>query len=700
VIGAVLFAIGGVTIGGWLLRGGHWRLRVIALKVGGRLEDLSWVEMLRWLRPRSPVYLGDLANSGNPYVDVHTPFLEPKEDRKAVERGRKNFHAACAQCHGEGGTGGTAPSLVNRQFVHGASDWALFRTITRGVPGTAMRSRSFPELETWQLVAYLRSLARDQAGTAAPAVRISSVTAERLRHAAAEPWNWLTYSGTLDGQRHSALDQVNTTNVQRLQLAWVYQSTTNDLLFETSPLVIDGTMFLTESPSNVVALDAATGRRLWRLERRIPDDVSACCGRVNRGLAVFGGLLYLATLDAHLVAIDASTGRQVWDVVIADYREGYSSTAAPLVVDNLVVTGVAGGEFGIRGFLTAFDSASGARRWRFWTVPAPGEPGSETWTGESWKTGGAPTWLTGSYDPELKLVYWGVGNPSPNYQGARRAGDNLFTNSVIALARDTGALAWHFQFTPHDDHDWDSNQIPMLADVPTDGGVSRLLLWANRNGFYYVLDRVSGKFLRAAAFAKQTWADRIGEDGRPVKRPTASPSETGSLVYPGVSGATNWWSPSYEPRSRRVYVPVREQGSIFFKRGDVPFRRGELFTGSSSQPSPEDHGYVAVRALDAVTGELVWEHRFPPDSYRSINGLLSTAGGLVFVGEGSKVVALEQATGAVLWTMETGARVWAAPIAYSADGRQMLAVASGRSLFAFALPQSQPPREAQPSRRP
>jgi len=658
---------------------------VLALKVRGQLDDLTWSETLRWLRPGSRVSLHKLPQSRNPYSAIRTPHFRDSDAAGAAARGRALFRAQCAQCHGAEGGGGTGPSLVTGEYRRGGADWALFRTLTRGIPGTVMTARELSDAAAWELVAYLRAIARGQrGGSSAP--RVAPVSSPRLRAAAAEPWNWLTYSGTLDGQRHSRLDQVNRTNAQRLQLAWVYPVTTQENVFESSPLVVDGVMFLTEPPNNVVALDAATGRARWRLDRPVPDDVALCCGRVNRGLAVLGERLYLATLDAHLLAIDAATGRIDWDVPVADYRDGYSGTAAPLAVEDMVITGVAGGEFGIRGHLDAYDAATGTRRWRFWTVPAPGEPGSESWQGDSWKTGGGATWLTGSYDAVLGLVYWGVGNPAPNYQGDLRGGDNLYSNSVIAIRHDTGQLVWYFQFTPHDEHDWDANQIPVLADLPFDGNQRSLLLWANRNAFYYVLDRQSGEFLRAIPFAKQTWADHIDTHGRPTTLPEVSPSEDGRLVYPGVAGATNWWSPSYNPRSRLLYVPTMERASLFFKGEDSEFTPRELFTGSSSQGDPKDPGYVALRALNASSGDLTWEHRFPPETSNTINGVLSTAGDLVFVGHGSEFVALDAVTGTRLWGVQTGSRVWAAPITFAVGGRQMVAVASGRNLLVFTLP--------------
>ena len=377
----------------------------------------------------------------------------------------------------------------------------------------------------------------------------SPVTYERLVNAAQEPENWLTYSGQLNGQRYSRLDQINRLNAAELELKWAYQLPVLDRA-ETTPLVVDGVMFITEAPSNVTAVDARDGRPYWRYEYPLQDDLKICCGRNNRGVAILGETLYMSTLDAHLVAIDARTGNLRWDVEVAEAEKGYSKTAAPLIVKDKVVTGIAGGEYGIRGFLDAYDAETGDRAWRTYTIPGPDDPGNQSWSGDSWRTGGAPTWITGSYDPELNLIYWGTGNPGPDYGGDVRLGDNLYSDSVLALNGDTGELEWHFQFTPHDMHDWDAIQIPVLADAEFKGKQRKLMLWANRNAFFYVLDRATGEFLLGEPFARQDWAVGLDENGRPIRAPGKLPTVEGTVVAPTVVGATNWWSPTYSPRDR------------------------------------------------------------------------------------------------------------------------------------------------------
>ena len=392
----------------------------------------------------------------------------------------------------------------------------------------------------------------------------AQLTYERLLKAEQDPGNWLTYSGNYRGWRHSPLNQVTRDNARKLKLKWVYQMQTTHTV-ETTPLVADGVMYFTEPPSNVVAVDAATGRRFWRYRRVLPKKVNVCCGQVNRGIALLGDRVFVGTVDAHLLALDAKTGAVLWDVEVADYRTGYSITVAPLIVKDMVICGISGGEYGIRGFLDAYDAATGKRRWRFWTIPAPGEPGSQTWPGDSWKTGGAPTWVTGSFDAEQNLIIWGTGNPSPDWNGDSRKGDNLYSDSTIALDADTGKLKWYFQHVPHDVHDWDSVQVPVLVDDEFQGRRRKLIYWAHRNAFYYVLDRETGEFLLGKPFATQTWAKGLDEKGRPIRLPNIDPSPEGTYVWPGVQGATNWFSPSYSPLTKLLYVAVWENQGLYRK---------------------------------------------------------------------------------------------------------------------------------------
>ena len=516
----------------------------------------------------------------------------------------------------------------------------------------------------------------------AAAAAFSPVTWERLLHAADEPQNWLMYSGTFDSQRHSRLEQVHTRNVGELELKWAYQIPEIDRA-ETTPLVVDGVMFVTEAPSNVVALDAATGGRYWRYEHELPDDLRICCGRNNRGVAILGETLYMSTLDAHLVAIDARTGNLVWNREVADHRAGYSKTAAPLIVRDQVVTGIAGGEYGIRGFLDSYDAETGAQEWRAWTIPGPDHPDNRTWSGDSWRTGGSPTWITGSYDPDLDLVYWGTGNPGPDWNGDVRLGDNLYADSALALDGETGDLKWYFQFTPHDVHDWDAIQIPILGDIMYEGELRKVMMWANRNAFYYTIDRETGEFLVGTPFAQQTWAEGLDENGRPIRVPNTAPTPEGVVVSPPIGGGTNWWSPAYSPRTGLFYVNAFDGEQEYFTR-EEEYVEGETYMGGGgNNVLPIDHYQSYIRAIDPATGNIRWEYPIAP---RSTSGLLSTEGDLVFGGTvDGWFFALDALTGEELWHINVGSRVHSGPMAYAVDGRQYVAVAAGNVVFAFGL---------------
>lgn len=664
----------------------RWRAQVIALKLTGDLPEPTWSQLLVLLTP--PHYIEGIVKTRNPYLSVKNPYTSLSD----VDAGETLFRARCSGCHGLKGAGGTAPNLVERHFVHASNDWSLFLTIVNGIPGSTMGGQNLSPAAAWQIASYVRRLSRgvDGVGSAA-GIQISEVegifrpvSSKRLRAAEAEPENWLMYSGTYDSKRFSSLRQITRGNVGTMKLQWVHQMPTVENLVETTPLVIDEIMYLTEPPNNVMAIDTKSGGLLWTYKRNLPAKLSLCCGRVNRGLAASGDKLYLGTLDAHLVALDPRTGKVVWDTTIEDFRSGYTVTSAPLAVNDKIIVGIAGGEYGVRGFLDCYDGNTGKRVWRFYTVPEPGQPGHDTWTGESWRTGGAPTWLTGSFDPELNLIYWGVGNASPAFNGDTRHGDNLYSNSVIALDADSGTLRWHFQFSPHDEHDWDAVQVPILADLEHEGRQRKLMLWANRNAFYYILDRTDGKFLSAKEFAKQTWAERIDSTGRPVVKPNGRPSPKGTLVFPSVIGATNWWSPSLSPETNLVYVPVLEKAGVFFK-GVAEFIRGEMFNGSAFQPILEQKHYTAVRALSASTGGLVWEHRRPArETWSIMGGILSTAGDVVFGGDDDMFFALDARTGSEIWRVQIG-NIVTAPITYLSAGRQQVAIAAGRAVFAFGL---------------
>ena len=509
-----------------------------------------------------------------------------------------------------------------------------------------------------------------------------SVSYARLAAADSEPASWLTYSGNYYSHRFSRLDQIRSDNVQQLRTAWVYQ-VANPGLIEATPIVADGVMYLTEPPSTVTALDVRSGRLLWTWSPEMPRNVLHIgFPKVNRGVAILGETVFVATLDAHLVALDARSGAVRWDVEVADNATGHALTLSPLALDGKIIVGISGGEAGIRGFVDAYDAESGERVWRFWTIPSSGEPGNETWGGDSWKTGAGATWLTGSYDPELDLLYWGTGNPGPDWNGDVRPGDNLYTCSLVALNPDDGSLVWYFQFTPHDVHDWDANQIPVLIDAVYQGRDRKLVAMANRNAFYYLLDRESGEFLAGHPYAKQTWASGLDDKGRPLVLPDTEPSEDGTLVWPSLQGATNWFSPSYSPSTGLFYVAVREMGAHYFKT-EVEYEPGKPFMGGGEQALSGDQAFGVIRALDSLTGELRWEFPLlsPPWA-----GVMATAGGVVFGGtnEGN-IFALDADTGESLWDFQAGGAVRTNPMSYQVDGRQFVAMAAGNALFVFGL---------------
>jgi alcohol dehydrogenase (cytochrome c) len=524
---------------------------------------------------------------------------------------------------------------------------------------------------------------------------------ERIINANKEPQNWLTYGGTLSNQRYSLLNQITTDNVKNLELQWVLQVRSMDGItkFEATPLVVDGIMYTVKPPSpnyEVVALDAATGRIFWTYTYA-PSQARTCCGRNSKGLAIHGETLFLATIDAHLIAIDSKTGREIWNTKVETPPTGdgidYSFTVAPQIAKDKVILGPAGGEYGIRGFLAAFDVKTGDEKWRFHVIPEPGEPGNETWGANSWEHGGGSIWTPGSYDPELNLVYWGTGNPGPDWNGDPRPGDNLYSCSVVALDADTGKLKWHYQFSPHDEFDYDSTQVPVLADIQWQGRLRKVMLFANRNGIFYVLDRATGEFLLGKPFVKVTWMDGFDAKGRPHR--AVESSTTGVLVYPGNQGGTNWYNPAFNPRTGLFYVPTWEDTSSTFTKREQEFKPGQTFgagnptvpvglTTQNQYTRTEEEGYYgAIRALDPKTGDTKWIFKL---SQVTDGGVLTTATDLVFAGgrEGY-FFALDGRDGKLLWKAMLGGQVAAGPISYAVAGKQYVAVAAGNGLFAFAL---------------
>ncbi|MDA1073154.1 MAG: PQQ-dependent dehydrogenase, methanol/ethanol family [Proteobacteria bacterium] len=515
----------------------------------------------------------------------------------------------------------------------------------------------------------------------------AAVPYQRLLADEANGADWLSYSGGYKSMRFSPMDQMNTGNVKDLKVMWAYQMQPTDRegagLQESTPLVADGIMYLTESPSSVTALDARTGRLLWHWSPDISEDVLHIgFPKVNRGVAILDNTLYVGTLDARLFALDAGSGAVRWETTVADNKIGFSITTAPLVVEDRIIVGVSGAEAGVRAFIDAYDARTGERVWRTYTVPAPGEPGSETWQGESWRTGGGSTWLTGSFDPDLNLLYWTTGNPAPDWNGDLRPGDNLYTCSVLALNPQTGAIHWHFQYTPHDTHDWDANQIPVLIDGVVNGQMRKMLALANRNAFYYLVDRATGEFLLAQVYSKQTWAAAIDATGRPILLPDKEPTEEGTLVWPSLQGATNWFSPSYNPDTQQFFVPNRRMGAVYYK-ADAEYQPGMPFMGGGEQALSGDEASGAILALNALTGEQMWEFvlRSPPWS-----GIMSTAGGLVFSSSNEgNFFALDATSGAPLWSFNTGAHIRTNPMGFAIDDQQRVAIIGGQTLFVFGL---------------
>jgi alcohol dehydrogenase (cytochrome c) len=531
------------------------------------------------------------------------------------------------------------------------------------------------------------------------------VTSQRLTDTAKEPQNWLTYSGNYSSTRYSPLDQITPANVRNLKLQWVYQSPVAGN-WQTTPLVVDGVMYVTQRLNDVVALDATTGRAFWAFRYTPAADRVVCCGANNRGLAILGDTLFLGTLDANLIALDAKTGRMIWKTQVAVTKGGYSITHAPLVVKDKVIVGVGGGEYGIRGFIAAYDAETGKEAWRFYTIPGPGEPGHETWEAcppksdgfcdpEAWKHGGGSIWLTGSYDPQLNLTYWGVGNVGPDYNGAQRPGDNLYTDSIVALDADTGTLKWHYQFTPHDVYDYDAVQIPVLVDNWA-GTRINVVAWANRNGNFYILDRATGRFLLGRPFVKVNWMSEFDERGRP----TQTPQPAGQPTYPGNQGGTNWYSPSYSPRTRLFYVSAWEDYASIYTPSPAQFKEGSVFVGGGPRNlaavpgAPglgrgpinswtEAAGHGAILALDPTTGEQKWKFAMTDVTD---SGILTTASDLLFTGgrEGY-FQALDARTGAPLWKANLGGAINAGPITYRIGNRQYVAAVAGLSLFVFAV---------------
>lgn len=496
--------------------------------------------------------------------------------------------------------------------------------------------------------------------------------------------NWTSYNGDYTGRRYSSLQEINVANVARLRAAWVFHPGNSERL-EATPVVIRGMMYVTSS-NDVFALDGRTGRVVWHYQRPVSsgllDDAAA---HKSRGVAVWRNSVYTETDDAHLLCLDARSGSLRWDVEYADKRKHYGATSAPLVVKDEVVVGTSGGDSGVRGFVAAYDAATGKMKWRFWTIPGPGEFGSSSWPGDSYLHGGGTTWMPGTYDPELNSLYWTTSNAAPDFVGDTRQGDDLYTACVLALDPDTGKLKWYFQFTPHDLYDYDANETPVLLDANENGAKQRLLIQANRNGFLYILDRTDGKFLRATPFVeKLNWAKGVDATGRPIltgRIPTAE----GTYICPGIDGATNWFSPSYDPDTGLFYVMALEACNVYFAKPKA-FSKGETYYNTGTKHPPNDHAQKILLAFSVTDGKLAW--RYPQvGSGNSWGGTLSTAGGLLFFADDAQCLeAVEAATGRVLWHFNTGQTISASPMSYAVSGVQYVAISAGSNVLSFTLP--------------
>jgi alcohol dehydrogenase (cytochrome c) len=623
--------------------------------------------------------------------------------------GRRVFEGRCATCHGADGNGGEmGPPIALR--LTALDDKRLATLIHDGLPAKGMPPNLVAPLELAHLVKFLRTIER----RAPPLVRTTLRTidgrtlegevlgegfddvqlrtddgrvhllrrAGDLVRAVTSEAGWPTYNGGPGGNRYTELTQIDKTTVTRLAPRWVFSIPDAGQL-QVTPVVVDGIMYVT-APNECFALDAGTGRQIWRYKR--PRTPGVAGGGANRGVGVAGDRVFMATDHAHIIALNRFTGELLWDTPLEDWRKNYAASSAPLPAGDLIISGVAGGEHGANGFVAAHDQRTGKEAWRFNTVPKPGDPGSETWQGKDIEHGGAPTWFTGSYDPELDLVYWPTGNPSKEYNGDDRKGDNLYASCILALDRKTGKLAWHYQFTPHDLWDWDATQTSVLVDAEWQGQPRTLMLHANRNGFFYVFDRRDGRLLLAKPFVKNlTWASGIGPDGRPIKLPNQEPTPAGTKVCPSQDGATNWFSPSFNPATGLYYVQTFEKCSIYTKSGQGPWESGKTYLGGSQRTAPDPKPQRILRAIDIRTGAIAWElsQRGAANSW---GGTLTTASGLVFVGEdGGGLMAADAATGKPLWIFQTNHTWKASPMTYLFDGRQHIAVAAGSNIIALAI---------------
>jgi alcohol dehydrogenase (cytochrome c) len=629
------------------------------------------------------------------------------------EDGRTVFVNRCAGCHGTDGNGGElGPAIGTR--VPALSDRDLANLLRDGRPALGMPPfSSLTPAESADLIRHLRTI-KPRAGFTPTRTTLRVENARSLeglvfnqsltdlqllgndgklhllrggpssyRHVTSQS-DWPSYNGGMNGSRYSQLSQINRGNVGKLAPKWIYSL--NSARLQVTPVVVEGVMYVT-SANECYALDAGSGREIWRYQRpRTKGLIGNAAGGVNRGVGVAGDRVFMVTDHAHLIALNRHTGSLLWETEMADWRQNYNATGAPLPVGDLVITGTSGGDEGVRGFVAAFDQATGKEVWRFWTVPRAGEPGAETWQGKGIAHPGGTTWMTGAYDPQLDMLYWPVGNPGPDLIGDDRLGDNLYTDSVVALDLKTGTLKWHFQFTPHDVWDYDAQEPLALVDTSWEGQPRRLLVQANRNGFFYVLDRTNGKFLFGTKYVKNvTWASGLDGSGRPLTLPNMEPSLEGKRVCPSLDGASNWYSASFNPITGLYYVQTNDKCGVF-TRTPMEWEAGKGFMGGSFGQAPNEPAQRVLRAIDIHTGKAVWE--LPQSgAVNSWGGVLSTAGGTVFFGEDSgALMAADASKGTPLWSFQTSQLWKASPMTYMFDNKQYIAIASGSNIIAFALP--------------
>ncbi|HXT27180.1 MAG TPA: PQQ-binding-like beta-propeller repeat protein [Candidatus Eisenbacteria bacterium] len=496
--------------------------------------------------------------------------------------------------------------------------------------------------------------------------------------------NWLSYNGDFTGRRFSALHEITTFNVSQLRAQWVFHAP-NSTNLEVTPVVVDGVMFVTVA-NDAYALDAQTGRPIWHYSRPITEGlIDDASQHHNRGVGIWRSHIFMETDNAHLLCLDARSGHLLWDVAYTDGNPNYGATSAPLVVKDKVIVGTSGGDDGIRGFVAAFDADSGKEAWRFWTIPGPGEFGSSSWPGESYKLGGGTTWMPGTFDPELNTIFWGTSNPAPDFDGGPRPGDDLYTDCLLALDPDNGKLKWYFQFTPHDLFDYDAVETPVLVDAAFRGETRKLIIQANRNGFLYFLDRASGAFLSATPFVpKLNWASAVDDKGRPV-RTGLQPTPQGTRICPGFSGATNWYSPSYNPQTATFYFISLDSCNVFFSKPQK-FKPGQTYYSTGAHRSPGDYNQKSLLAFTLNGDKPVWSYAQAGDGH-SAGGTMTTAGGLVFFGDDAQSFeAVDASSGKPLWHFNTGQTITASPMTYAVNSKQFVAIAAGSDVFCFALP--------------